>query len=104
MYRAVGLERALQARQDSIEHLSGVVSPLGRIDPLLQMLGPRALAERVREGGTWSCVTLTLRHKLVPPERRRELLARPEMKYVSPATRASWASPRFVPHDASDAD
>src|SRR5262249_51563728 len=102
----VGLEHALEVHQKSIEHLDGYFraaqregSPiLGKrqIPPkfrTIDWLDEDKLARLValtKEAGSWNCVTLVVYRKFVSLDEGRALLARPEMKYVSPQTRASW--------------
>jgi imidazolonepropionase-like amidohydrolase len=88
--QAVGLQRVLEAGQSSIEHLQGYCSPLGRVAPIVEALGLLGVAQATRAAGTWSCVTLVLRERMVSVAQAQQLLARPEMRYVSAATRAFW--------------
>jgi imidazolonepropionase-like amidohydrolase len=88
--RAVGLRSVLDAGQSSIEHLQGYCTPLGRVAPLVEELGLAGVAQVTRAAGTWNCVTLVLRERMVSVADAQELLARPEMRYVPPATRAFW--------------
>lgn len=88
--QAVGLRAVLEAGQSSIEHLQGYCSPLGRIAPIVDELGLPGVAQATRDAGTWNCVTLVLRERMVSVDQAQELLARPEMRYVSVATRALW--------------
>lgn len=70
---AVGIGRALEAGQDSVEHLGGY--PLANAETMAE------LAKRTAEAGTWSCVTLVVYAKRDPG---------PEMRYVPPRLRATW--------------
>jgi imidazolonepropionase-like amidohydrolase len=88
--QAVGLRRVLEAGQASIEHLQGYCSPLGRMAPIVEELGLSGVAQATRAAGTWNCVTLILRERMVSVAQAEALLARPEMRYVSAATRAFW--------------
>ncbi len=82
----VGLERALRARQDSIEHLEGYGAWEGYFVPAQV----RAWAERTAGAGTWNCPTLVVYRKFVAPEEARLLLAAPEMRFVPPRLLATW--------------
>ncbi|MGD9889658.1 MAG: amidohydrolase family protein, partial [Dehalococcoidia bacterium] len=88
--QAVGLRSVLEAGQSSIEHLQGYCSPLGRVPPIVEELGLSSVAQATRAAGTWNCVTLILRERMVSVAQSEELFARPEMRYVPAATRAFW--------------
>ncbi|NJN14149.1 MAG: hypothetical protein HC813_00320 [Planctomycetes bacterium] len=82
------LQRVLQLRQDSLEHLEGLDVWEGR----WQEEGARALARQVAESGTWCCPTLVVYRKFVSGDEARLLLAAPEMEFVPPRLRATWGS------------
>ena len=88
--RAVGLRGVLAAGQASIEHLSGYVSPLGRVTPAVEELGPRGVAEATAAAGAWNCPTLVLRERMVSVAEAEALLAQPEMRFVPAWVRALW--------------
>ena len=102
----VGLARALEARQATIDHLDGYIDALvpedqrnnggffgtnfanvadrGRI--------PQLVAATIA-AGTWNVPTQTLiEHWPSPSPTVEQLLARPEMAYVSRETREQWAN------------
>lgn len=104
---ALGLPRALAAGQLTIEHLFGYLAET-QPDPRAARVRPREftrlrpilldgvrtarmdrlpeLAEATRAAGTWNCPTLIVRGRwLDAPD---ELLARPEMRYLTPLRRA----------------
>lgn len=98
---AVGLPAALRSGIRSIEHLSGYemlarkeVRPgeeasWARLDES-QFAG---ITRETALSGTWNCPTLVLfEHRVAPGESEylRKLLARPEMRYVSPKVVRSW--------------
>jgi imidazolonepropionase-like amidohydrolase len=98
---AVGLLVALRSGIHSIEHLSGYEflarkegrpgeeASWARLDEA-QFAG---IARETAQSGTWNCPTLVLfQHRVAPGEAEylRKLLARPEMRYVSPETVHSW--------------
>ncbi len=103
---SIDLEHVLAAGQRTIEHLNGWAeaaqgedSPFaGRVqfmneDDAWQHLDGEALlriARRTREAGAWNCPTLVVFQKWVQGEAAEALLARPEMRYVSPAARSYW--------------
>lgn len=103
----VGLDRALAARQASIEHLDGYLQALVRKDspvpppgsqvvlgPVLQHIDEsrmKELAARTREAGVYNTPTLELFKIVVSEETPEPFLAWPEMRYISPALRAQFA-------------
>jgi imidazolonepropionase-like amidohydrolase len=87
----VGIEKVLEARQDSIEHVYGYLDALDR-DP-----SPGKMAELVSKtvrAGTWNCVTLVFYQGAVPPSEGARLEARPSMRYLPEALLASWTGNR----------
>jgi len=101
----LGLHDVLEAGQATIEHLGGFAeaaqragSPFRTIDFTTESRAWReidearlaALAKEVRAAGTWNCPTLVVMQKWTQGEAARALLARPEMRFVSPAMRAHW--------------
>jgi imidazolonepropionase-like amidohydrolase len=103
---AVGIMRALQARQATIDHLDGYVEALAPeprranggffgidlADAVERSGIPRLVAYTV-EQGVWNVPTQTLiEHWPAPEPSVDTLLARPEMAYVSPQTRTQWAN------------
>jgi imidazolonepropionase-like amidohydrolase len=77
--RAVGIEGALAAKQDSIEHLEGYLD--------LDEKAHAKFARKTAETGSWNCVTLVVYWSHL---RWDELPDRPEMKYVPAPLRATW--------------
>jgi imidazolonepropionase-like amidohydrolase len=103
---SLGLHDVLMARQHTIEHMGGwadAAQPAGaprrgngfREEQLAwQTVAPErlaALAEAVQEAEVWNCPTLIVLQKWSQGDDARALLARPEMRYVSPFTRAFWS-------------
>jgi imidazolonepropionase-like amidohydrolase len=98
---AVGLHAALRSGIESIEHLSGY-EMLARKEirsgeeaswARLDESQFASIARETATSGTWNCPTLVLfQHRVAPGESEylRKLLARPEMRYVSPAIVRSW--------------
>jgi imidazolonepropionase-like amidohydrolase len=101
----VGLRRALQVPYASIDHLDGYIEamvPASAKPAESQMFGfnlgehldQSALPELVkatRAAGVWNVPTQTLLENLAPSVSLEALARRPEMRYVKPATLASWA-------------
>jgi imidazolonepropionase-like amidohydrolase len=99
----VGLARAIEARLASIDHLDGYVEALAGLEPGASggffgfTVTERADAGRIaalaaatRAAGVWNVPTQSLlEHVLgtMPPE---TLAARPEMRYMPPATVQQW--------------
>jgi imidazolonepropionase-like amidohydrolase len=104
---SVDLEHVLAAGQRTIEHLNGWAeaaqrddSPFaGKVqfaneDEAWQHLDEEKLekiAQRTKEAGAWNCPTLVVFQKWVQGTEAEALLARPEMRYVSPQARSYWA-------------
>lgn len=98
---SVGLSAALRSGIKSIEHLSGY-EMLARkeIRPGEEASWARldesqfaSIARETARSGTWNCPTLVLfQHRIAPGESEylQKLLARPEMRYVSPDIVRSW--------------
>jgi hypothetical protein len=103
----VGLDRALQVRYASIDHLDGYVEAMLRDNATLTPdqsaffglnFGDQldqsklsAMVEATRKAGVWNVPTEILLENLVLVETAEELAARPEMRYVSAETRGQWA-------------
>ncbi|HEV2131846.1 MAG TPA: amidohydrolase family protein [Longimicrobiaceae bacterium] len=101
-----GLQRALEARYSSIDHLDGYVEALaaGRAPAgaetgffgsnLMAHLDESRipeLARATREAGVWNVPTQTLIEHLMSPEDPEAMIRRPEMRYMPPQTLAQWA-------------
>jgi imidazolonepropionase-like amidohydrolase len=103
---AVGIMRALQARQATIDHLDGYVEALAPeprranggffgidLADAVERSGIPRLVTYTVEQGVWKVPTQTLiEHWPAPEPSVDTLLARPEMAYVSPQTRTQWAN------------
>jgi imidazolonepropionase-like amidohydrolase len=103
----VGLQRALQARYASIDHLDGYVEAMVRagspVSPaesqffglnLGEHLDESRIPELVRatkEAEVWNVPTQTLMENLAPDVSAEVLARRPEMRFVPAATLAEWA-------------
>ena len=103
----VGLKRALEAQQTSIEHLDGYLqamvadnSPVAPgpsqlvLGPVLQHIDESkipALAAATRKAGVWNDPTLTLFLLVVSEAKPEELLKWPELQYVPVTMRESFA-------------
>lgn len=103
----VGLERALEARQATIDHLDGYAQVLVPEDHELFGASPgffgidltpgmdpgriKDWARRTAMAGVWNVPTQTLMENLAGPAGVDELLARRAMRYVPAAMREQWA-------------
>lgn len=102
---ALTLADVLEAHQHTIEHMGGWAeaaqrpdSPYRSVDFATEALAWQEVdAERlagvaaaVRAAGSWNCPTLVVLQKWQQGDEARALLARPEMRYVSPFLRAAW--------------
>ncbi len=106
---AVGLEHVLASHQKSIEHLDGYFAAAQRDDsPMKDLPVPSDLAARMRmidyvdeakltrlavqtrDAATWNCPTLVVWKELESNENPKSAFERPELRFVSPQTRASW--------------
>jgi imidazolonepropionase-like amidohydrolase len=102
----VGVLRAIEARQATIDHLDGYLEALvpagargpsgffglGIADAVDRARIPELVAA-TKAAGVWNVPTQTLiEHVPAPTPTLDELLARPEMAYISPETRDQWAN------------
>jgi len=102
----VGLERVLQHRQASIDHVDGFLEAMVRdgspvaatqsaffganlVDHVDESKLP-ALVALARASGTWIVPTQTLFESMAGPETPEALAQRPEMKYWPASTVAQW--------------
>lgn len=103
---ALTIADVLEAHQHTIEHMGGWAeaaqrpdSPYRSVDFTTEALAWQevdaerlaSVAAAVRAAGTWNCPTLVVLQKWQQGDEARALLARPEMRYVSPFLRAAWA-------------
>ena len=79
---AVGLEKALEQGQYSIEHLTGYIDP-DAAEFLIPEIKIHSLAEKTREAGVWNCPTLVVWQKLVGQNKYDEMTKHPAMKHLS---------------------
>jgi imidazolonepropionase-like amidohydrolase len=102
---ALGLEDVLDAHQHTIEHLGGYAEAAQRADSphrtvsftnesaAWKHVDDARLAERARAtqaAGSWNCPTLVVMQKWALGDDARALLARPEMRYVSPFIKSGF--------------
>jgi imidazolonepropionase-like amidohydrolase len=114
----VGVLRAIEAKQATIDHLDGYVEALvpeerraqggffglNLADAADRSRIPAVVAATVA-AGVWNVPTQTLvEHWPAPSPTLDELLARPEMAYVSPQTRDQWAASKRQIVDAPGYD
>ena len=111
----VGLKRALEARQTSIEHLDGYLQAMVAHDspvkagPSQLVLGPvlehideskiPVLAAATRKAGVWNDPTLTLFKLIVSDAKPEELSQWPELQYVPAAMRESFTKQKLSTAD-----
>jgi imidazolonepropionase-like amidohydrolase len=102
----VGLQRALDARQATIDHLDGYVEALAPaaqransgffgldLAQVADRSGIPALVRATVASGVWNVPTQTLiEHWPAPSPTVEQLLARPEMAFVAPQLRNQWAT------------
>ena len=118
----VGLKRALDAQQTSIEHLDGYlqamvaddspVKPTGSqvvLGPVLEHIDESkipALAAATRKAGVWNDPTLTLFKLIVSDVTSEDLLKWPEMQYVPAKMREAFAKQKqsTMDHPAPDGE
>ena len=97
----VGLQRALEARYRSIDHLDGYVEALSREPLTSQFFGLNlinqvdeskisALVAATREAGTWMVPTQVLMDSLLSEESPDAMAQWPEMKYMPADTIKNW--------------
>ena len=104
----VGLERALEARYASIDHLDGYVEAMVRADSPVspaqsQFFGLNlgehldesripSLVRATKDAGVWNVPTQTLLENLASDVSAKALTRRPEMRFVPAATLYEWAA------------
>lgn len=112
----VGLQRALEAGQATIDHLDGYVEALApaaqransgffglNLSRSADRSGIPALVRATVASGVWNVPTQTLiEHWPAPSPTVEQLLARPEMAFVSPQVRNQWASSKRQQLGAAD--
>ncbi|CAN5642723.1 amidohydrolase family protein [soil metagenome] len=102
----VGLERTLEARQSTIDHLDGYLEasvpdplrarmlsgqvPFSEWVPAVDPARVRYWAGRTREAGTWNVPTAFLWESFYSAESPEEAAQRPEMRYASPQMVSGW--------------
>ncbi len=103
---AVGLERALEAGQNSIEHLTGYIEAIQADDsPVKNRFDPQSrwkiidyadegkiprIVAATKAANAWNCVTLVVTQKFVAAEDAGRLVEDPRMRFVPPDYLASW--------------
>lgn len=108
----VGLDRALETRYATIDHLDGYIEAMLRdgapLEPSQSAFFGMNLAEHVdesrmaelvaatRRAGVWNVPTQVLMENLVVGGSAEELARRPEMRYVASATLAQWAEAKHT--------
>ncbi len=102
----VGIDRAIAARQRSVDHLDAYMQALIPEDHELHGTDPEffginlalaadasridELARRTAEAGVWNVPTETLAYNIASERSLDELMNRPQMTYMSAETREQW--------------
>jgi len=97
----VGLDRALEAKYWTIDHLDGYVEALAKNPAQSQFFGLNlinevdeskipALVKKTKAAGTWMVLTEVLFVNLLNDEDPKVMAGRPEMKYVAPQQVDAW--------------
>lgn len=101
---AVGLQRALEARYWTIDHLDGYIEALARGGaPASQGFGINlvahvdesriaALVEQTKTAGTWNVPTQSLLEHAHGPDDVESMRQRPEMRYAAPGEVDQWVA------------
>jgi imidazolonepropionase-like amidohydrolase len=87
---AVGLFHVLESGQTSVEHLDNYVETVGGPDSADDARIARVVAATCA-AHAWTVPTMALWETLLGAEDSTTLAARPELRYVPPAWRTSWA-------------
>ena len=103
---AVGVERAIDFRYASIDHLDGYIDGLVPKSPdfdpdagglfgynFAEQCDPDmipTLVHQTKEAGVWVVPTQSLLVRWLSPQSGAQLMAQPEMQYIAPGTRYSW--------------
>lgn len=103
---ALTLTDVIDAGQTTIEHLDGFSEAAQRDDSPFPTVDSRtdipawktidearlaSIAQTMRDANVWNCPTLVVLQKWSQGADAEALLARPEMRYVSPFMRANWS-------------
>jgi hypothetical protein len=103
---ALTLTDVIDAGQTTIEHLDGFSEAAQRADSPFPTVDSRTdipawksiddarlpvIANAMRDANVWNCPTLVVLQKWSQGDEAAALLARPEMRYVSPFMRANWS-------------
>lgn len=115
--REVGLERTLEARQATIDHLDGYLeaalpeelrarlgegrATLGEAVRAVDGQRLRAAAEATRRAGVWNVPTAFLWETFYSAESPEAMARRPEMRYATPQQIAAWSKQK---RDRTEAD
>lgn len=87
---AVGVEHALAAGQDTIDHLDMYIENLGGTDTPLADRPIRDIVRKTVEAGTWVVPTLYVWETLRGPVTLESRTSLPELKYLPAAQVAQW--------------
>ena len=87
---AVGLARALEARQRTIDHLDGYIAFLGGARTVVSDAALTDIARKTKAAGVGVVPTSSLWATIIGAADVDELSAREDMRYVSKAARDNW--------------
>jgi imidazolonepropionase-like amidohydrolase len=102
----VGLQRALEAKYRSIDHLDGYIEALSKEPMTSQFFGLNlvnqvdeskiaALVAATKAAGVWQVPTQVLMDSLLSEESPESMTKWPEMKYVQPDTLQNWVKQKI---------
>lgn len=86
----VGLVRAIERGQRTIDHLDGYIEHLNAKDGPIDPAKLAAIVKLTRDSGTWVVPTMVLWETILGSASARELEAFPELKYMPRAMVDSW--------------
>lgn len=88
--QAVGVEHALESRQETIDHLDMFIENLGGSDRPLTEAEMRPLVEKTVKSGVWLVPTMYVWETLRGPVSFEERTSLPELKYLPRETVEQW--------------
>lgn len=86
----VGLARAIERGQRTIDHLDGYIEQLNARDGPIDPAKLAAIVKLTRDSGAWVVPTMVLWETIIGSANARELEAFPELKYMPRAMVESW--------------
>jgi imidazolonepropionase-like amidohydrolase len=86
----VGLVRAIERGQRTVDHLDGYIEHLGAKDAPVDRAKLAEIVRTTREAGTWVVPTMVLWETILGAAKAEELAAFPELKYMPRQMVESW--------------